>query len=312
MTALVTLDERSGEEPGTIVGSDDEGIRVATGTEDVRLRRFAPRRWLHPDGGGIRRESGADTWCTAGHAVGRGGRDPDLDSRACRATRTLLGQAPGDVAPLDLPYAPVEALSRRASPRRRAATSRFKARWRVADGRRRVRGRTIRFAAVTLAWLARLTDAPSFDVDFADAALRRLTSAVGRWFADSVPLRVEAIRDRPLSAQIDALAGDLRAATERRRSARSRGASAVVEGDADACREVRVGRSGSNSSIDWRRRLPTARRLRNHARNGAAGRGPLRSDRARRRVRVDHDPEVLADEVIRRLQAQLLALPPTA
>ena len=75
VTALVTLDERSGEEPGTMVAVDDQGIRVATGTEDVRLTRV----W-RDDGATLEpaaefvRQGRADAGRAAGHAGGRGRR----------------------------------------------------------------------------------------------------------------------------------------------------------------------------------------------------------------------------------------------
>ena len=301
VTALVMLDERSGKEPGTIVGSDDEGIRVATGTEDVRLTRV----W-RDDG---RLEPAAEFVNKAGLTQGARldtlGDDvvqrlTSMHERAARHEQFWVTRL-ATKAPLDLPYAPVEALSRRAVTRRRSDLALPSA---LAPFLTDKVATADTFAAVTLAWLARLTDAPSFDVDFADTALRQLTDGVDRWFADSVPLRVAVTRDRPLAAQIDVLIAEIselrrRQTFTRDLAARQPSLKAMLT---PAVRRTR-----------WPVRLELVDALDPASEAGEVpATGPfdaaltIRIARDGRSAWI-HDPEVIADDVIRRMQAQLVA-----
>jgi natural product biosynthesis luciferase-like monooxygenase protein len=322
VTALVTLDERSGKEPGTIVGSDDQGIRVATGTDDVRVTRvarddgylqtaaefLAERSSTAP-----RSDYAAPTTPALAEFVAKAGltqgarldtltddvveRLTSIHERAARHEQFWVARL-ATKAPLDLPYAPVEALSRRAATRRRSDLALPSA---LASSPTDTVAAADRFAAVTLAWLARLTDAPAFDVDFADTALRQLTEGVGRWFADSVPLRVEVTREHPLGAQIDTLIAEI--SELRRRQTFTRDLAARQP-------SLKALLTPAVWSTRWAVRIELAEVL------APAGEIPVtRSSDAALTIQIArdgtsawlHDPEVIADDVIRRMQAQLLA-----
>jgi natural product biosynthesis luciferase-like monooxygenase protein len=334
VTALVTLDERSGEAPGTIVGVDDQGVRVATGTEDVRLTRVArddgylqtaaeflaersstapPSDYAAPTTPALA-ESVVKAGLTQGARLDTLTDDfvqrlTSVHERIARHERFWITRL-ATKAPLDLPYAPVEALSRRAVTRRRSDLALPSA---LAPSPTDTVAAADRFAAVTLAWLARLTDAPAFDVDFTDTALRQLTDGVGRWFADSVPLRVEVTRDRPLAAQIDVLIAEI--SELRRRQTFTRDLAARQP-------SLKVLLTHAVWHTRWAVRIELVDALDPAGDAGAAGQArepggmpATRPSDAALTIRIArdgrsawlHDPEVIADDVIRRMQAQLVA-----
>jgi natural product biosynthesis luciferase-like monooxygenase protein len=335
VTELVTLDERSGEEPGTIVGVDDQGIRVATGTSDVRLTRVAR------DDGYVK--TAAEFVVKVGLTKGARldtltddvvERLTSIHERVARHEQFWVTRL-ATRTPLDLPYAPVEALSRRANTLRRSdltftpalaaltspATDTLAAPAATATAgvaSTATSAAADRFAAVTLAWLSRLTDAQMFDVDFADVALRQLTEGVDRWFADSVPLRVEVTRDLPLAAQLDALTASISEVRRRQTftrdlAGRQPSLKALLT---PAVRRTRWAvRIELVDTLDPAGTAAGAAAITATAAAAATMMPATGPSAAALTIRIAddgrsawlHDPEVIAEDVIRRMQAQLLA-----
>ncbi len=180
--AVTVTDTASGAAPGTLVTVDAEAVTVATGSQDIKLQRFETL-----DGKVLTAQE------AAAHFQLRTGLLFDALTPALADRLTTLN---ADVARfegfwqqrlasqtlLELPYidrsAPLVGANYSHSDAPVPGTPALGAE------------RADQVLALTLAYLARLTDKDVFDVGFSDATLSAAVRGVEGWFARQVPLRM--------------------------------------------------------------------------------------------------------------------------
>ncbi|UJR80259.1 MupA/Atu3671 family FMN-dependent luciferase-like monooxygenase [Sandaracinus amylolyticus] len=164
------------DEPGTIVAIEHGAIEVATGQGTLRFPRATCVSGIPQDDAAL-----------AKHGIVKGARLPALEeTRAARLGEadqqlakheTFWAKRLAQVAPIELPYAdrtpskaPVFVRAPVPVPAGMDAASTL---------------------AAAIAWLARITGNRTFDVGYRHGAITSATQGVERFFAQSVPLRVE-------------------------------------------------------------------------------------------------------------------------
>ena len=205
------LGERSGACAGTIVGLDDEAVRVATASADVALTGLATI-----DGLSLAAREAADVF---GLVIGR--RLPALDGptaarlsvlyeRLCRHEPFWIERL-GDVASPDVPYArrSASATASLAAPDMASLTRSLPTELVSLPSADATAGLADRAVALLAAYFGRLAADSAFALGFSEPAVRQAVAGAEPLFATHVPLRVPVDREAPLAATMSAMVEEL-------------------------------------------------------------------------------------------------------
>jgi len=197
IVAQAAVVDGSGEAPGTIVGADAQGVRVALAGADLQITRFETLdgKALAPDEAcerfGLRASGRLDVLDGARvDALER------INTTVCAHEdfwrRRLESQTAVELPTIDRSVAA-------AAPQYRHADLALTG---GAD-------RAATLIATFVGHLARLGDKDEFDLGYADTALHALVGDLAAWFAPQVPLRAAVDLAQPFSALRDAMAAEL-------------------------------------------------------------------------------------------------------